>query len=100
MATTTIENNNHHDRYAVAVLENESLCCVGHLPREISRECYFFLQTRGTIKVMITGERRRSELPQGGLEGTMCFTSRKSIREDTGQGKETYLPKGVYGTSS
>ena len=40
-ATTIHETNNLHDRYAVTVLEDETLCVVGHLPREISRECYF-----------------------------------------------------------
>ena len=68
IATTAIENGNIHDRYAVAVLESETLCCVGHIPREISRECYFFLRTGGRIKVLLTGKRRRSDLPQGGLE--------------------------------
>jgi len=35
-ATTVREPDNEHDRYAVAVLEDETLCTVGHLPREIS----------------------------------------------------------------
>ena len=36
-ATTVREPDNEHDRYAVAVLEDETLCTVGHLPREISK---------------------------------------------------------------
>ena len=40
---TTREGDNPHDHYAVAVLEEETCCVVGHLPREISRECFFFL---------------------------------------------------------
>ncbi len=46
MATTTIENANLHDRYAIAVLESETLCCVGHVPREISRDCLFYSNRR------------------------------------------------------
>ena len=30
-----------HDRYAVEVLEEETCCVVGHLPREVSCECKF-----------------------------------------------------------
>lgn len=68
VATTTIENSNPHNRHAIAVLEGESLCCVGHIPREISRDCAFFIRTGGTINVVVTGERKRSALPQGGME--------------------------------
>ena len=39
---TTREWDNTHDRYAVAVLEADTCCVVGHLPHVISRECYFF----------------------------------------------------------
>ena len=35
------EVENEHDRYAVDVLEDETLCTVGHLPREMSKECFF-----------------------------------------------------------
>ena len=31
------EPGNEHDRFAVAVLEDETLCTVAHLPRDISR---------------------------------------------------------------
>ena len=34
------KKKNEHDRYTVAVLEEETCCAVGHLPRLISRECY------------------------------------------------------------
>ena len=36
-ATTVREPGNKHDRFAVAVLEDETLCTVGHLPQEKSR---------------------------------------------------------------
>ena len=36
-ATTVREPGNEHDQFSVAVLEDETLCTVGHLPWEISR---------------------------------------------------------------
>ena len=65
---TTRERENEHDRYAVAVLEEETHCVVGHLPRRISRGCYFFLRTGGTITAEATGQRRHSNFPDGGLD--------------------------------
>lgn len=62
------EGTNTHDRYAVAILEEETCCTVGHIPRLISKECHYFLKMGGQILVKITGSRRRSSLPQGGLE--------------------------------
>ena len=64
---TTRERENEHDCYAVAVLEEETCCVVGHLPHLISHECYFFLRTGGTITAEVTGRRRHSDLPDGGL---------------------------------
>ena len=56
---TARERDNTHDRYAVAVLEAGMCCVVGHLPRVISRECYFFLRSGGTITAEVTGRRRK-----------------------------------------
>ena len=64
----TRERENEHDRYAVAVLQEETCCVVGHLPHLISRECYFFLRKGGTITAEVTGRRRRFDLPDGGLD--------------------------------
>ena len=36
-ATMVREPGNEHDWFALAVLKEETLCTVGHLPREISR---------------------------------------------------------------
>ena len=41
-ATMVREPGNEHDRFAVAVLEDETLCTVGHL-REISRIAFIFV---------------------------------------------------------
>ena len=49
-----------HDRYAIAVLEDDTLCTVGHLPREMSQECFYFIRRGGTISVEVTGPRQKS----------------------------------------
>ena len=74
VAIAVREGDNTHDRYAVAILEAETCCAVGHLPREISKECFYFLKMGGAIKVEIIGPRRRSDLPQGGLEVPCIMT--------------------------
>ena len=68
VAITVREEDNVHDRYAVAILEQDICCTMGHIPCKISKECFYFIKTGGLIKVKITGQRRRSDLPQGGLE--------------------------------
>ena len=50
VAIAVREERNTHDRYAVAILEEDTCCSVGHLPREISKECVYFLKMGGTIK--------------------------------------------------
>ena len=41
---------------------------VGHVPRDISRICWYFLQNDGEITCEVTGNRRHSDLLQGGME--------------------------------
>jgi len=67
-ATTVREPDNEHDRYAVAMLEDETLCTVGHLPREISKECSFFIRRGREIGVEVTGPRQKSTTPDKGME--------------------------------
>ena len=64
--TMSQERGNVHDHFAVAV-KKERLT-VGHLPIEISKLCWFFIQRGGTITCEVTGTHRRSNLEQGGLE--------------------------------
>ena len=73
-----LEFGNVHDSYAVAVckpgsstsISSSSLSTVGHVPRNISTLCHFFIRRLGTITCQVTGSRRyASDLPQGGLEG-------------------------------
>jgi hypothetical protein len=54
--TCTIEENNHHDKFAVCVLKNDVV--VGHVPLENSRVCYFFLKRGGRIIANVTGHHR------------------------------------------
>ena len=68
VAITVREEDNVHDHYAIAILEEDTCCTVGHIPRKISKGCFYFMKTGGSIKVKVTGQRRRSDLPQGGLE--------------------------------
>jgi len=68
VAIAVLEERNTNDRYAVAILKEDTCCSVGHLLREISKECFYFLKMGGAIKAEFTGPRRQSGLPQGGLE--------------------------------
>ena len=46
---------NEHNRFTVAVLEDETLCTFGHLPQEISKK---FIRGR-VISVEVTGPRQK-----------------------------------------
>ena len=60
------EVNNIHDDFAVAVLKNSNT--VGHVPREISRFCWYFLHKSGIeMTCIVNGDRRRSEVDGKGL---------------------------------
>ena len=65
---------NAEDEFAVRVIKNDPASLnpeltVGHVPRELSRLCWYFLQNDGEITTFeIIGSRRRSSLVQGGLE--------------------------------
>ena len=72
--TTAQEPHNPEDRYAVSVIKNDTV--VGHIPRELSKMCWYFLQRGGEILCTITGSRRRSNLMEGGLEIPCIYTFR------------------------
>ena len=70
---TIHEENNPHDRYAVAAIRKTVSrlrpVVVGHLPREISRFTRFIILHGATVKVKVSDTKyRRSPLIQGGLE--------------------------------
>ena len=68
----TKQEFDNEDQYAVAVFKtttgSSDQVTVGHVPRSISRVCWYFIQHDGEITCKVTGRRRRSDLPQGGLE--------------------------------
>ena len=57
---------NPEDRYAVSVLKLSTV--VGHIPREISKLCWMFINRSGKIHCTVTGARQQSSLVQGSLE--------------------------------
>ena len=59
------EAANTEDPHTVATILNGEI--VGHVPREISRLSFYFLQHGGTIICEITGARRHSEVLDKGL---------------------------------
>lgn len=67
---TCQEHGNAEDLFAVAVWKEDTTgdLKVGHVPREIARICWYFLEHDGEIVCTVTGNRRRSPLVQGGLE--------------------------------
>ena len=68
-ATTVREPDNECDRYAVAVLEQETCCVVGHIPREIAKECYISsFEEADSVR-----SRRRGIYPLGGEDLRTCF---------------------------
>lgn len=71
--TTERESDNTEDKYAVAV-RKDGTDTVGHVPREISKLCSFFIQRSGIITCEVTGDRRRSPLFEGGLEIPCIYT--------------------------
>ena len=78
--STQIEATNPHNLYAVAVVSGE-LGVVGHVPRKISKLCNSFLARGGTIEVQVLGRRKRSNLPQGGLDVPciLTFTGKQQL---------------------
>ena len=78
---TTQELGNPEDQYAVAVVKDDDssssttgTITVGHVPKEISRTCWFFLQHDEQILCEVLGNKRRSPLSQGGLEIPCKYT--------------------------
>ena len=53
------EDHNDHDEHAIAVTRDGRT--VGHVPRIISRESWFFLRRGGHIICRITGQRKRGD---------------------------------------
>ena len=69
---TVTEAGNGHDRFAVAVKKDDDV--VGHVPREISKVAWFFIQHGGEVTCEITGRRQRSGVLSKGLEVPCTYT--------------------------
>ena len=81
-STDMQEGANSADRYAVAVLKEETI--IGHLPRKMSKVCSLFLRRGGSIRCKVTGSRRySSDLPQGGLEIPCSLLFKANVKEIT-----------------
>lgn len=52
-----VDDGNPEDQYAVAVSKEGIV--VGHVPRELSRTCYFFLRHGGLINCEVSGHRKK-----------------------------------------
>ena len=63
---TEVEDFDDHDRYAVAVQVDGDT--VGHLPKEVSKICYFFIRNGGCITGKVIGSRKLSSVFMKGLE--------------------------------
>lgn len=61
--TARIEEDNKHDKNAVAFLKNSEI--VGHVPLEYSKVCKFFIKRGGTLKAKVIGKHENNNV---GLE--------------------------------
>ena len=71
---TAQEEGSDHDQYAVSVINPANERIVGHMPQEVSRVSWFFLQHQGAITCKITAKRRISTVPGKGLEVPCRYT--------------------------
>ena len=94
------EHGNVHDPFAMTLSVKRSGSfveweIVGHLPREISRFCYYFLNYGGALKGRVRDQKyRASPIPSGGIEilimlvvrlhqaGQRVFTKMKGLLQE------------------
>ena len=65
---TLYKEDNIHKEYAVAVHLNNCLTVAGHIPREITRTCHFFIKNRGEITGEVSGRQQHCTAACGGVE--------------------------------
>ena len=66
------ETGNEQDPPTVATVLNDSI--VGHLPREISRLAFYFVQHAGRNTCEVSGRRKLSDVPNKGLVIPSIYT--------------------------
>lgn len=71
------EKDNTEDRHAVAVIHKGEV--VGHVPRENSKVCRFFLQRGGNLTVSVTGHKFNAGT---GLEIPGLYTFKSNSKTD------------------
>ena len=81
----TNKSSKEIDPYACAIrIKNhffENWMTVGHIPREISRHCYYFIKEGGSISGhLLSINYKVSPIPAGGLEVPLLLTF--SVKED------------------
>ena len=81
----TIKSSKESDPYACAIkVKNnffDNWMTVGHIPREISRHCFYFIQKGGSISgQLLSTNYKVSPIPAGGLEVPFLLTF--SVIED------------------
>ena len=62
--------SNEDDKFAVAVYEElgiDEKKIVGHLPMEFRRIASYFIENGGEISCKVTGKRKHSKGPRGGM---------------------------------
>ena len=57
---STRKEAGNHGRFAVAVVKDDRI--VGHIPREVSKTAWYFLEHGGEIRCEIISRRRRSDI--------------------------------------
>ena len=77
LLNTQIEEDNEHDKHAVAVIKNETI--VGHVPWENAKVCKHFIKRGGIISLQVTGLQQNNGC---GLEIPAKYTF-TSVKKDT-----------------
>ena len=71
------------------------LTAVGHIPREITRTCHFFIKKKGEITGEVSGRRQRCTAACGGLEVPCLLTFYHRDTRVLGKAKELVTKKFV-----
>ena len=90
---TFCKKDNEHDKYAVAVHLNNCLTVVGHIPREITRTCHFFIKNKGEITGEVSGGLQHCTAACGGVEVPCLLTFYHQDTRVLGKAKELLTKK-------
>ena len=71
---TVCEEDNEHDKYTVVVHLGNSATTIGHIPREITRTCHFFIKSKGEMTGEVSRRRRCCTAPCEGVEVPCLLT--------------------------